>query len=143
MYVGGEMLDVSADPFRTTLVAPSKLTITSPAQPSPTSGRMTIDPAFGFAWEPTTSEKVEVTFILEGGFAIVQCAYPSVDGNATLPASVLSEFPTSPAYVSFATLAKETALLDTKDGAVDVSARFQGNWPDGSAAGLTNAEIAR
>ncbi len=112
LWTGGETLTLSADggpdgavpAFSTTVVAPSKITITSPALPS-SSGSMNVPrnaPWIG-TWSGASSGSVVIYFdVTDGANAYTAtCKFDASAGTGTVPAAAFASFPAGSGSFNF------------------------------------------
>lgn len=101
LWVGGETLTVAGEgkdvpAFTTSLVAPSKLTMTTPALPSPAANlSVTRSAPFSATWTGASSGQVVLYFdaaTATNAFSAT-CTFKASDGKAEVPAAAFSDFP--------------------------------------------------
>ena len=102
LWSGGETLVVTADgkdvpAFSTSLIAPSKLTLTAPALPSTPNGSLAVTRSADLAatWAGTSSGQVVLYFdAAESTKAYsTTCTFSAKDGKATVPAGAFADYP--------------------------------------------------
>ncbi len=101
LWNGGEMLTVKGEgkdvpAFTTSLVAPSKLTMTAPALPSSSANlSVTRSAPFSATWSGTSSGLVVLYFdVATGSNAFsATCTFKASDGKAEVPAAAFADFP--------------------------------------------------
>jgi hypothetical protein len=109
LWTGGETLTVAADgkdvpAFTTSLVAPSKLTMTAPALPSP-SGDLSVTRSAPFSamWSGVSTGLVVLYFDAATGANAFSatCTFKASDGKAEVPAAAFADFPAASGTFNF------------------------------------------
>lgn len=101
LWSGGETLTVAAEgkdvpAFTTSLVAPSKLTMTAPALPSPSANlSVTRSAPLSATWTGASSGQVVLYFDAATGSNAFSatCTFKASDGKAEVPAAAFADFP--------------------------------------------------
>ena len=133
LTVAGEGKDVPA--FTTSLVAPSKLTITAPALPSPASNLSVARSApFSATWTGASSGVVVLYFDAATGANAFSatCTFKASDGKAEVPAAAFAEFPAIDGTFNF--YVKEAAIASPPGWTIRFTVSSAIVGPDGASA---------
>jgi hypothetical protein len=138
LFSGGETLTVTAagadvPAFTHTLVAPAKITITSPAKPASASPYLMIDRSAGFsvAWTGGGASTVQIALLGGTGSNLdLSCHFPASAGSATIPASALAMLPAGTGGFAMAAIATDSLVAG--DYAISLFGYYNGVWTDDS-----------
>lgn len=144
LLAGGGSLDVKASggdapAFKSRIVVPSQVTITSPTKPP--SGQLVFNPALDLpiAWSGGTDGDVSVYIAgmgidtFPGGIA---CTFPAADGAGTVPAAALATLPSSGILGISSELASKIVV---DSWTIDLAGYFGAVWPDGTGLSASYA----
>ncbi|MBK6696043.1 MAG: hypothetical protein IPG50_28110 [Myxococcales bacterium] len=140
LWSGGETLEVSAQgqdvpAFATSLVAPSKLTVTAPALPAAAGSlAVTRSAPFTATWAGVSTGSVVLYFEAATGSNAftATCTFPAADTTASVPAAAFAEFPAGEGTFDF--YVRQSAPAATDGWSILFTASRALVGPDGMGA---------
>lgn len=137
LFAGGETITFAAaggdvPAFDKTITAPTKTTITAPAEPPSSSPYLAIARASDFtvSWTGGGSGQVQIVLSSPQGDLRLFCRFDASAGTGKVPSGALLKLPSGTGSFAMASIAQ--TVHEAGDWAVDVSAYYNAVWPDAS-----------